>query len=104
MDFFYSMELSIPVVQIILLLILSSLALLFGKIRLALMINFVFTMYWGYFMSIDQFTLSGIKEINYYFAIYFGIGLLIVILALIGFLRDDKKNENKKKTEGADHG
>ena len=89
MEFFYSMELSIPVVQIILLLILSSLALLFGRKKLALIINFLFTMYWGYFLSIDHFTLSGLKEIDHYFIIYFGIGLLIVILALIGFFRDE---------------
>jgi hypothetical protein len=94
MDFFFSMELSIPVMQIILLLILSSVAILFGRKKLALIINFLFTMYWGYFLSIDQFTLSGLKEINYYFAIYFGIGLLIVILALIGFLRDENKTED----------
>lgn len=92
MDFFYSMELSIPVMQIILLLILSTLALLFGRKKLALIINFVFTMYWGYFLSIDQFVGSGR---GYYLSFYFGTGLLIVILALIGFLRDDKDGGRK---------
>ena len=95
MGLFYSMELSIPVMQIIMLLILSTLALLFGRKKLALLINFLFTMYWGYFLSIDQFNLTGS-----YFTIYFGFGLLIVILALIGFLRDDesrgRKDEERK--------
>jgi hypothetical protein len=89
MEFFYSTELSIPVIQIVLLLILSTLALLFGKKKLALLINFVFTMYWGYFLNIDQVTDSGLQELDLYAAIYFGIGLMILILALVGFLRSE---------------
>lgn len=86
MEFFYSTELTIPVIQIVLLLVLSTLALLFGRKKLALLINYVFTMYWGYFLSIDQWADSGLKEVGSYAMIYFGIGLVIVILALIGFL------------------
>ena len=86
MEFFYSTELTIPVSQIILLLTLSTLALLFGRKKLALLINYVFTVYWGYFLSIDQWVDSGIKGVGSYAMIYFGIGLVIVILALIGFL------------------
>jgi hypothetical protein len=89
MDFFYTMELSIPVNQIVLLLMLSTLALLFGKTKLALLINYVFTMYWGYFLSIDQLVDSGFQRIGSYSMIYFGIGLLIVIFALVGFLRHE---------------
>ena len=89
MDFFLSTELSIPVNQIVLLLILSTLALLFGRTRLALLINYVFTMYWGYFLSIDQLTDSGFQGVGSYAMIYFGIGLLVVILALVGFLRHE---------------
>ena len=89
MDFFHSTELSIPVIQIVLLLILSTLALLFGKKKLALLINYVFTMYWGYFLSIDQLTDSGFQGVGSYAMIYFGIGLLVVILALVGFLRHE---------------
>ncbi len=89
MDFFYSTELSIPVIQIVLLLILSTLALLFGRKKLALIINYVFTVYWGYFLSINQLTDSGFKGGDSYAMIYFGIGIVIVILALIGFLYHD---------------
>lgn len=89
MELFYSTELSIPVIQITLLLILSTLALLFGRTKLALLINFVFTMYWGYFLNIDQLTGSDLQGISSFTMIYFGIGLLIVILAIIGFLRQE---------------
>lgn len=89
MDFFYSTELSIPVIQIVLLLILSTLALLFGRKKLALLINYVFTVYWGYFLSINQLADSGFKGGGSYAMIYFGIGIIIVILALVGFLYHD---------------
>ena len=89
MDILLSMELCIPVNQIILLLMLSTLALLFGRKRLALLINYVFTMYWGYFLSIDQFTDSGVQGVSSYTMLYFGIGFLVVILAIVGFLRQE---------------
>ena len=51
-DVLYTTQLSIPPHQIVLLLLLSMFALLFGKVRLALLTNYLFTMYWGYFFSI----------------------------------------------------
>ena len=89
MEFFQSTELSVPVIQIALLLILSTLALLFGRTKLALLINYVFTLYWGYFLNINRLLGSGLERLNYYTAIYFGIGLAVVILALVGFVYHD---------------
>jgi hypothetical protein len=86
MDFFHSTEMCIPVIQIVLLLILSTLALLFGRTKLALLINYVFTLYWGYFLNIDQLVDSGLQRADSYAMIYFGIGLVVVILSLVGFL------------------
>jgi hypothetical protein len=86
MEFFYSTELAIPIFQIALLLILSTMALLFGRAKLALLINYLFTMYWGYLFNRENLLSSGLEGFNSYAAIYFGIGLIVVILAVIGFL------------------
>ncbi|MCK4787683.1 MAG: hypothetical protein KAV87_28270 [Desulfobacteraceae bacterium] len=86
MEFFYSTELAVPISQITLLLVFSTLALLFGRVKLALIINYVFTLYWGYSFNREQLMGSGIEKIDYFTPFYFGFGLLIVILALIGFL------------------
>ncbi len=86
MDFFYSTELAIPIFQIVALLILSTLALLFGRAKLALLINYLFTMYLGYLVNRDNLLGSGLEGFNSYAAVYFGIGLIVVILAVIGFL------------------
>jgi len=80
MEFLHTTEVTIPIIQISLLLLLSTLALIFGRTKLALLINYLFTLYWGYlaneaFMAVSTFNTAA----------YFGFGLLIVILAVIGF-------------------
>jgi hypothetical protein len=51
MEIFFTMELGVPLFQIIVLLLFSTGALLFGKVRVALIINYVFTFYWAYFFN-----------------------------------------------------
>lgn len=86
MGILFGAELSIPVLQIILLLLLSTVALLFGKVKLALLINYSFTLYWGYGLNLEHLTESGLRNLNVYTLLYFASGLCIVIFALIGFL------------------
>jgi len=86
MEFFYQKELTIPLFQIALLLILSTMALLFGKVKLALLINYFFTLYWGYGLNTEYLMGEGMKNLNLYTLLYFGFGLCIVIFALVGFL------------------
>lgn len=85
MESIYSVELAFPVHQLMILLTLSTMVLLFGRIKLALMINYVFTMYWGYFFNRDL--LQGyIHQQHYFSMIYFGLGLAIAVLAMLGFM------------------
>jgi hypothetical protein len=88
MDFFYSMELSIPAIQMAMLLILNTLSLLFGRVRLALLITYLFTLYWGYILNQKFLIGSVLKDTNEfsYFFMYFGFGFVVIILSLIGFL------------------
>ncbi|MBW2063685.1 MAG: hypothetical protein JRJ03_02010 [Deltaproteobacteria bacterium] len=86
MEIFRSVELSIPILQIAMLLTFSTLALLFAKVKLALLINYIFTMYWGYGFGWDYLSNSGFTNVDYFTYIYFGFGLLIVALAIIGFM------------------
>ena len=85
MEFFNTMDVSVPIAQIAILLILSTISLLYGRAKLALLINYVFTVYWGYFLNKNFFeNYSNIPEIYSY--IYFGFGIGIIVLAMIGFL------------------
>ncbi len=88
MEVFLTMKVSVPLIQIALLLLLSTLALLFGRIKLALLVNYIFALYWGYILNEELNFMNGIKEINLiHAAAYFGFGFLIIILALVGFFQ-----------------
>jgi hypothetical protein len=68
MEFLSTAEIFIPVYQMILLLLVSTLTLLFGRTKLALIINYLFTLY---------------------YLLYWGFGTTIAILAATGFLIHD---------------
>lgn len=85
MEFFYSLEFAVPVSQIALLLTLSTLALLFGRIKLALMISYLFTLHWGYFINRELFVTS-VSQGQYIVLMYFGFGITVAVFALVGFL------------------
>ncbi len=90
MDFFYALDISVPLSQIAVLLLLSTLALLYGRAKLALLINYVFTVYWGYFLNRDFMSNSaGVTEM--FSLIYFGFGIGIILLAMLGFLVQGKQ-------------
>jgi len=86
MDFFSSMEISVPLSQIVLMLSFSTLALLWGRVKLALLVNYLFTLYWGYIWNRELLIGTNLEKVEYVHSFYFGFGLIIVILALIGFL------------------
>jgi hypothetical protein len=91
MDIFHSAELSIPILQISLLLVLCTLALLFGRVKLALLINYMFTIYWGYGFGWEYMEKAGLSNLDHFTYIYFGFGLVIVAMAIIGFLAPSNK-------------
>ena len=91
MDLIHSAELSIPILQIVMLLLLSTVALLFGKVKMALLINYMFTMYWGYGFGWEYLKGSGFANLDYFTYIYFGFGFVIVAMAIIGFLAPSNK-------------
>jgi hypothetical protein len=86
MEFLSTAEIFIPVYQMILLLLVSTLTLLFGRTKLALIINYLFTLYWGFVFNRDL--LLG-HELEYCYLLYWGFGTTIAILAATGFLIHD---------------
>ncbi len=47
MEFFYAADLTVLLSQMVFLLICSTVAFLFGRIKLALLVNYLFALFWG---------------------------------------------------------
>ncbi len=85
MDALLSINLSIPMIQIALLLLLSTSALMLGRFKLALILNYSFILYWAYILNMNTIRDAGQSVIDKFTLLYFGFGLIIILLALVGF-------------------
>ena len=97
MNILMSTELGVPLFQIILLLFFSTFSLLFGKTKLALIINYLFTFYWGYIFNKELLVIT-FRNDPYAFDFiyfYFAFGFIIVILFIISMLLTDSKKKDK---------
>jgi hypothetical protein len=88
MEIFSMTEISIPITQMILLLLLSTGALFFGKLKLALLINYLFTLYWGYGINRDFLVGSGFEHLSGFTMLYVGFGLIIAAVALVSLITE----------------
>jgi hypothetical protein len=86
MEMFINTDLTIPIGQIVLLLLFSTLALLFGKIRIALIINYVFAFLWGYVLNRDKLLVSGFEFPELFTILYFLFGIGIILMAGFAFI------------------
>ena len=84
MDVLLSTQFTVPMSQIVLLLGIGTMALICGRLKLALLTNYCFTLYWGYVPQLSLLTDS--SQFNKFTFAYFGFGLLIILLALVGFM------------------
>ena len=91
MDILYTTELTIPMYQVGLLMVLTTFGLLFSRIKLALLINFLFALYWGYWLNRENVIGTGIPEIDAFTIGYFGFGFLMVIFVVIGFMLESTR-------------
>jgi len=90
MDTWIMMPLSVPLLHVVLLLVFNTLALFGGRVKLALLVNYLFALYWGYVSNRELFVGAEIEKPGCFDAAYFGFGLAIVLLASVGFmLRQD---------------
>ena len=85
MDLTLTSPIAIPLYEIMLLMLLATLTLLFGRLKLALLINYCFTIYWGYILNMHLFTEKGGVMLNSFTYIYLGFGFIMLLLAILGF-------------------
>jgi len=80
-----STYLSIPLSQVMMLLFLSTMALLFGRLKLALLISYGFALFWVYISNMIHTAAEGTFSLDSFTMFYIGFGMSILVLALIGF-------------------
>jgi len=85
MNFSATTEFTIPVVQIIIFMFISTFCFLLRKYKLGLMISFAFVFYWGFMNSSSSFV-DMMGSLTLGFFVYLFSGFLIITLALVGFL------------------
>lgn len=86
MEMIFSKVFTIPIYQVGLLLLLSSLAFFLGRLKLTILINYLFVFYWAYWLNSETLLGPGVPPINAFTLGCFGFSVLIFVLALIGFI------------------
>jgi hypothetical protein len=85
MEALLTTEVTISLSQIITLISLTTFALVFGYARVALMLNYGFLLYYGYFSNSLLFS-DGVFKLDSITFPYMGFGLAILLLATMGLV------------------
>ena len=86
LDYFLNISLTIPIIQLILLMLISTISLLFGRLKLALIVNYLFTLNWAYIANRDKLMDMSSANFELYSIMYFVFGLGIVLTASFAFM------------------
>lgn len=85
MDFLTTSSAHITLIEVALLLFLATIANMFGKPKLALLITCFFTLFWGFFLNYDMLFVNH-RHLSHAH-LFFGFPFAIVLLTLLGLLR-----------------
>ena len=86
MEALTSINISIPLIQLVLLILSCTLALLFGKQKIALLINYLFVFYWGFNINLENHAGMNPDVSVWFSSSYIVFGCMLIIFSLIGLL------------------
>jgi len=84
-NLFRTALITIPFMQLFLLIVISTLLLLFGSIKFALLTNYLFTFYWGFSANFGKIDTVSINNFPLFSLVYLGFGSMVVMLVLLSF-------------------
>lgn len=90
MELIMSTKVSIPFMEIFLLLAFSTLFLLFGKVKLSLITTYLFTLYWGFGINFGKAGIFNENNLTWFSFSYLMFGLIFVILFLVGLRQTER--------------
>ncbi|TAN45428.1 MAG: hypothetical protein EPN22_02705 [Nitrospirae bacterium] len=85
-NFISDKDFSVPLGQIIILVILNSGCLLLGKYKLGLLISYLFVFYWGFSLNRAEF-INILGQTHFGLYIYALSGIAMLVAAVIGFFQ-----------------
>jgi hypothetical protein len=83
-----STQLAVPLSHILFLLSFTTLILIFGYTRMALLLNYSFLIYWSYLSNVILFTEKGELQLTRITLLYIAFGFAILLLATIGLMHN----------------
>ena len=86
MEALSAIKISIPIIQIVLLILSCTVALLFGKQKFALLINYLFVFYWGFGATFENQAALSSNFSVWFSSSYIVFGCMLLIFSLIGLL------------------
>jgi len=86
MESLFEGAISVPMYQITFLLVVMTVSLLFGYLKLGLLLCYVFVFYWGNIFNISAIIGSADPNTSSVSFLFIGFGLIIAFLAMLGFL------------------
>ncbi len=82
-----SVILSIPAWHIALYIAISAIFMLMQQRRLCLIITYLFTLYWGFYIYADEFVMVA-SDSTLALSSYIICGMLLIVLSLVAFLQE----------------
>lgn len=79
-------QMTVPLYQIMFLLVIVTVSLLFGYLRLGLFFVYAFVFYWGNIFNLQSIFNNAEPDVSTFSFMFVGFGLIIIFLAMIGFL------------------
>ncbi len=79
--------LSIPAWNIALYIAISAIFMLMQQRRLCLIVTYLFTFYWGFYIYVDEFVMVA-SDSTLALSSYIICGMLLIVLSLVAFLQE----------------
>lgn len=88
-DFISDQSFSIPLGQVVILIVVNSLCLLIGHHKLGLIVSYLFVFYWGYFYNRELLT-DALGNTTWGLVLYVLAGMLMIIMVILGFFKSSR--------------
>lgn len=84
LQFLSGKDFSVPLWEVVFLVLITSICLLLGRHRLGLIVSYLFVLYWGFVFNMKYF-INILGDVTWGLYIYAGLGVMMAIVFLIGF-------------------